>query len=326
MGNGPGATLPPCSPAAQVATAGIDHLPPPGAAAGHAPVVAGTGDPCGRRRIRAATRSPKTPRKRSAAVSGLNVARRSGAGRAHGAAAPLRRRGAPPPARRPRRVGRVDHDARPLRELRISATELSGRQDAEDGPAGAQIRQHLRGHRELDASGSRMATSTSALAMTRGQVLVGLEVEQHEVVGRCSRFQSSSQSRPLPSEIDDDPGVGVRHPQLRRRSAARMLGSCLRPSVPEYSTTGAPEARPLGSTRCRRRHTGSSSMGAQLGTTVVLSATPHAVEALEERRRDRDDRLAAPGDPALHPVGHPRQITPRAPACRRAGRAPIASE
>src|SRR5271155_1306637 len=82
-----------------------------------------------------------------------------------------------------------------------------------------------------------------------------------------------------------------------------MLGSCLRPSVPEYRTTGA-DASPMRSRHALfGLHTGSSSIGAQLGITVVLWATPHVVSvsrnvgemattAADERATARSTRSA----------------------------------
>ncbi len=85
--------------------------------------------------------------------------------------------------------------------------------------------------------------------------------------------------------------------------SARMLGSCFRPSVPEYSTTGV-SVRPI-----RRLHalfggrTGSSSIGRPVGDDRGLVGDAPLREALEERRRDRHDGRAAPSDPPLEPVG-----------------------
>ena len=270
------------------------------AAAGEAGAAAGTGTTTG-----SATLSPKTSMNRSAAASGLNVALGvAPASRAHGPARLLLVRELGHLRSHLVTIGRGRRRARRhgCSGSRPPSCRAGGRRRW-PGPAQRYV-STFEGTENRDASGSRMATRTSALAMTSGQVLVGLEVEQHEVVGQLSPGASSARATrgPCPRRSRRPWRRGATR-AAGRLMRARTLGSCLRPSVPEYSTTGWP-VRPIRRLQALSAwRTGSSSMGAQFGTTVARSATPQRGQPLEERRRDRHHRVTASGHRALEAVG-----------------------
>ena len=213
--------------------------------------------------------------------------------------------------------------------VRISATELSGRQHAHDGPARAQVGEDLRGHREAGGVGLENRHEDVGAGHHRGQVRVGLEVQQHEVVGRDPlRASTPRASRgPLPSEITTT-RRGMRLPQLGRRATPGCRGRASAPACPSTARLGG---------RATRHPASSPAALSAVADRELVDGGPvrhhgrlvgHAPrrQPIEERRRDGHDGAAPAGD--RRAPGAPPARATSAPTTGRRRRAaePIASE
>ena len=185
----------------------------------------------------------------------------------------------------------------------------------------AQVGQHLRGHREARRVGLEHGHEHVGAPHDGGQVLVGLEVQEHEVVGGRTVVALPALEPVASLALGDhhDPGVGVRLPQPLgdQRQDARVVLQAERARVQHDRVAAQARARPPGVVRSAH---GQLVDGRPVGHDGGLVGDAPGGQPLEERRRDRHDRRAPPGDRALEALRHPAdQWTEhrQAPARRR---------